>query len=72
MKHIPVLTSGGDAPGMPDGIFLARMRAVTRCALDRGMTVPGVLQCCQGLVDGRFRQLSARDVGGIIQAGVRR
>jgi hypothetical protein len=64
MKHIAVLTSGGDAPGMN-----AAIRAVTRSALDEGMTVFGVLQGWQGLVDGQFRQLSARDVGGIIQVG---
>jgi 6-phosphofructokinase 1 len=64
MKHIAVLTSGGDAPGMN-----AAIRAVTRSALDLGMTVSGVLQGWQGLVDGQFRPLSARDVGGIIQVG---
>ena len=64
MKHIAVLTSGGDAPGMN-----AAIRAVTRSALDEGMTVSGVLQGWQGMVDGQFRQLSARDVGGIIQVG---
>jgi 6-phosphofructokinase 1 len=64
MKHIAVLTSGGDAPGMN-----AAIRAVTRSALDLGMTVYGVHQGWQGLVDGQFRQLSARDVGGIIQVG---
>src|ERR1700712_4454891 len=64
MKHIAVLTSGGDAPGMN-----AAIRAVTRSALDEGMTVYGVLQGWQGLVDGQLRQLSARDVGGIIQVG---
>lgn len=47
----------------------AAIRAVTRSALDQGMTVHGVRQGWQGLVDGQFRQLSARDVGGIIQVG---
>jgi 6-phosphofructokinase 1 len=64
MKQIAVLTSGGDAPGMN-----AAIRAVTRSALDRGMTVYGVRQGWQGLIDGQFRGLSARDVGGIIQIG---
>src|ERR1700733_9637300 len=64
MKHIAILTSGGDAPGMN-----AAIRAVTRSALDQDMTVFGVRQGWQGLVDGQFRQLSARDVGGIIQVG---
>jgi 6-phosphofructokinase 1 len=47
----------------------AAIRAVTRSALDQGMTVSGVRQGWQGLVDGQFRRLSARDVGGIIQVG---
>ncbi len=47
----------------------AAIRAVTRSALDQGMTVYGVRQGWQGLVDGQLRQLSARDVGGIIQVG---
>src|ERR1700761_9835069 len=64
MKHRAVLTSGGDAPGMN-----AAIRAVTRSALDLGMTVYGVRQGWQGLVDGQIRQLNARDVGGIIQVG---
>jgi 6-phosphofructokinase 1 len=64
MKQIAVLTSGGDAPGMN-----AAIRAVTRSALDLDMTVHGVRHGWQGLVDGQFRQLSARDVGGIIQVG---
>src|SRR5262249_47488032 len=64
MKHIAVLTSGGDAPGMN-----AAIRAITRSALDQGMAVFGVRQGWQGLVDGQIRQLSARDVGGIIQVG---
>jgi 6-phosphofructokinase 1 len=64
MRKIAVLTSGGDAPGMN-----AAIRAVTRSALDLDMTVYGVRQGWQGLVDGQVRQLSARDVGGIIQVG---
>jgi len=64
MKQIAVLTSGGDAPGMN-----AAIRAVTRGALDQGMTVYGVREGWQGLVEGQFQRLNARDVGGIIQVG---
>jgi 6-phosphofructokinase 1 len=64
MRHIAVLTSGGDAPGMN-----AAIRAVARSALDLGMAVTGVQQGWQGAVDGQFRPLTARDVGGIIQVG---
>lgn len=62
MKRIGVLTSGGDAPGMN-----AAIRAVTRTALDRGIEVVGVRQGFAGLIDGHFKELNARSVGGIIQ-----
>jgi 6-phosphofructokinase 1 len=64
MKSIAVLTSGGDAPGMN-----AAIRAVTRSALDLGMTVHAVRHGWQGLVEDRMSQFTARDVGGIIQIG---
>ena len=44
MKHIAVLTSGGDAPGMNAAIA----RHPPRSALDLGMTVHGVRQGWQG------------------------
>src|SRR5690242_13311919 len=64
MKSIAVLTSGGDAPGMN-----AAIRAVTRSALDRKLSVFGVRQGWLGLVNDQISQLSAREVGGIIQIG---
>lgn len=64
MKHIAILTSGGDAPGMN-----AAIRAVTRCALEQGWEVFGVRQGYAGLIDGHFEPLHARSVGGIIQQG---
>jgi 6-phosphofructokinase 1 len=64
MKSIAVLTSGGDAPGMN-----AAIRAVTRSALDLNMTVYGVRQGFQGLLNDQISPLSAREVGGIIQIG---
>ncbi len=64
MKHIAVLTSGGDAPGMN-----AAIRAVTRCALEQGWRVYGVRRGYAGLVAGHFLELTARSVGGIIQQG---
>jgi 6-phosphofructokinase 1 len=64
MKRIAVLTSGGDAPGMN-----AAIRAVTRCAIDKGWEVFGVHQGYAGLIEGDFRPLSARAVGGILQLG---
>ncbi len=64
MKRIAVLTSGGDAPGMN-----AAIRAVTRSAIDAGCEVYGVHQGYAGLIEGDFRPLSARSVGGIMQLG---
>jgi len=64
MKSIAILTSGGDAPGMN-----AAIRAVARSALDQGMTVFGVRQGYQGLIEDQIRPLNARDVGGVIHMG---
>ncbi len=61
---VGVLTSGGDAPGMN-----ACIRAVVRTALDRGAQVLGVLNGYEGLINGEFRPLGPRDVGGILQRG---
>ncbi len=64
MKRIAVLTSGGDAPGMN-----AAIRAVVRSGLSRGWEVFGIQHGYAGLIGGEYRNLSARDVGGIIQQG---
>lgn len=64
MKRIGVLTSGGDAPGMN-----AAIRAVVRTGIDKGWEVFGVREGYSGLVNGHFRPLQQRDVGGIIQQG---
>ena len=64
MKRIAVLTSGGDAPGMN-----AAIRAVVRTGLDYGWEVYGVEHGYSGLLDGDFREMGPRSVGGIIQQG---
>jgi len=66
MNRLAVLTSGGDAPGMN-----AAIRAVTRCALDRGWAVRGVRQGYAGLIEGgeHFVPLAYQSVSGIIQQG---
>ncbi|MFO3796485.1 MAG: 6-phosphofructokinase [Anaerolineales bacterium] len=64
MATIGVLTSGGDAPGMN-----AAIRAVTRTALYHECKVIGVLNGFDGLINGEFRPLGARDVGGILPRG---
>ncbi|MEM2202510.1 MAG: ATP-dependent 6-phosphofructokinase [Candidatus Bathyarchaeia archaeon] len=64
MKIIGVVTSGGDAPGMN-----AAIRAVTRLAYVEGFHVLGFERGWEGLINNRFRLLTPRSVGGIIQLG---
>lgn len=64
MKRLGVLTSGGDAPGMN-----ACVRAVVRTAISMDLEVYGIRRGYSGLIDGDMEQLTARDVGGIIQRG---
>jgi 6-phosphofructokinase 1 len=59
-----LLTSGGDAPGMNSCI-----RAVVRTTLAHNAVVLGVVDGYEGLINGEFRQLGPRDVGGILQRG---
>ncbi|HAE58413.1 MAG TPA: 6-phosphofructokinase [Anaerolineae bacterium] len=61
---IGVLTSGGDAPGMNPCI-----RAIVRTGLARGARVIGISNGFEGLINGEFRPLGARDVGGILLRG---
>src|SRR3990172_3121432 len=61
---IGVLTSGGDAPGMN-----AAIRAVVRTSLTNNIDVIGVMNGYEGLINGEFRPMGARDVGGILQRG---
>jgi len=61
---IGVLTSGGDAPGMN-----AAIRAIVRTASANNARVLGVLNGYEGLLNGEFRLLGPRDVGGILQRG---
>src|SRR5688572_22911938 len=63
-KRVGVLTGGGDCPGLN-----AVIRAVTRRSLDRGYEVLGVRDGWRGLVDGRFQQLGAREISGILPRG---
>jgi 6-phosphofructokinase 1 len=45
------------------------IRAVVRCCVARGAHVVGVLNGYEGLINGEFRPLGARDVGSILQRG---
>src|SRR3954469_4309801 len=61
MKRLVVLTSGGDSPGMN-----AAIRAVVKLAAARGTHVLGALDGYDGLIDGKFRELTrALDNGTI-------
>lgn len=64
MKHIGILTSGGDAPGMN-----AAIRAVTRKAISMSLQVSGIRYGFAGLLTGDFVPLTTQSVSGIIQQG---
>ncbi|MFT4664089.1 MAG: 6-phosphofructokinase 1 [Polaribacter sp.] len=64
MKKIAVFTSGGDAPGMN-----ACVRAVVRTALNKGLSVCGIMRGYEGMIDGEFIEMNSRSVSNIIQLG---
>lgn len=64
LKHIAVLTSGGDSPGMNPAL-----RAVVRTALYHGLKVTGIRRGYQGLLEKEFVDLEASSVGNILQRG---
>ena len=64
MKHIGVLTSGGDAPGMN-----AAIRAVVRKAIFHNVDVSGIYYGYQGLIEGKIKKLGIGSVGDIIHRG---
>lgn len=59
-----ILTSGGDAPGMN-----SCLRAAVRTAAFHNARMIGISNGYEGLINGEFRPLGARDVGGILQRG---
>ena len=64
IKKIAVLTSGGDAPGMN-----AAIRAVVRACTYYRVDCIGVYRGYQGLIEGDFEVLAARQVSNIINKG---
>ncbi|MEM3179703.1 MAG: 6-phosphofructokinase [Candidatus Bathyarchaeia archaeon] len=64
MRRIGVVTAGGDAPGMN-----AAIRAIVRSAIHHGLEVIGIERGYAGLIEGRYRILDRRSVGGIINLG---
>ncbi len=67
-KHLLVITSGGDAPGMNPAL-----RSVVRCWLAQGepdeYKVSAVRNGYRGLVLGDIEELSSEDVAGILHRG---
>lgn len=64
-KRIGLLTGGGDCPGLN-----AVIRAVTKTAMgEYGATIVGIEDGFEGLVEGRMRELSNRQVSGILSLG---
>lgn len=64
IQKIAVLTSGGDAPGMN-----ACIRAVVRTGLYLGKDMVGIYQGYEGMIEGKFKTLTSRDVSNCVQRG---
>ena len=64
IRHLGVLTSGGDAPGMN-----AAIRAVVRSASASGISVTGIRRGYQGLIDRDLVELGPRSVSGTVHRG---
>ncbi|MBX2990808.1 MAG: ATP-dependent 6-phosphofructokinase [Bacteroidetes bacterium] len=65
LKRIGILTGGGDCPGLN-----AVIRSVAKPAMAHfNATVIGILDGYEGMVEGRHRELTPRDVTGIINMG---
>jgi 6-phosphofructokinase 1 len=64
IERIGVFTSGGDAPGMN-----ACIRAVVRSGVYYRKEVIGIYRGYEGMIEGDFKRLRARDVGQIIHRG---
>ncbi len=64
VRRIGILTGGGDCPGLN-----AVIRGVTKPAQDYGMSVIGIKDGFEGLVEGRAAELSNEDVSGILATG---
>lgn len=64
IRRIGILTGGGDCPGLN-----AVIRGVAKPAHDYGLSVFGILDGFEGLVEGKYVQLYNRDVSGILSKG---
>jgi ATP-dependent phosphofructokinase / diphosphate-dependent phosphofructokinase len=64
-RRVGILTGGGDCPGLN-----AVIRSVSKTLIyNHRTTVVGFLDGYAGLVEGRYRDLSAEDVSGILTRG---
>ncbi|TCJ15284.1 6-phosphofructokinase [Parasulfuritortus cantonensis] len=63
-KHIGILTSGGDSPGLN-----AAIRGVGKAALDRKMHVLGFRDGFRGLMENRAVELDSANLSGILTVG---
>ncbi len=63
-KHLAVLTSGGDAPGMN-----AAIRSCIRTALEEGCGITGIMRGYSGLLEEDMHELDTRSAGGIVYLG---
>lgn len=64
IKRIGILTGGGDCPGLN-----AVIRGVAKPAHDMGLSVLGILDGFEGLVEGKGHELYNKDVSGILATG---
>ncbi len=64
IKKIAVLTSGGDSPGMN-----ASIRSVARTCAYHNIDCVGIYRGYEGMIEGDFKSLTARNVKGIINKG---
>lgn len=64
VKRIGILTGGGDCPGLN-----AVIRGVAKPAHDHGLTVLGIQDGFEGLVEGKAHELYNKDVSGILSQG---
>ncbi|NUQ35572.1 MAG: ATP-dependent 6-phosphofructokinase [Planctomycetaceae bacterium] len=64
MKHIGIVTSGGDAPGTN-----AALRAASRAAFARSVKVSGLLHGWEGAVKNDFLEITRDVVHGIVERG---
>ena len=64
IQKIGVMTSGGDAPGMN-----AAIRSVARTCAFHNIECIGIYRGYEGMIEGDFTDLTARNVKGIINKG---